>query len=302
MEILQGEAVTLAVWGVAGLSVLLTIVGAVVLAKRWRRSRFAEYGFEIKEFALPQDGLVRYAQWLHPKERAKSVSQEHVNAWRQWVREGDTVIDIGAHTGDSTLPLALAAGRSGCVFAFEPNPYVYKILLKNSVLNPAKTNIVPLNFAATERDGVYTFHYSDGAYCNGGFLSQISDQGHKHRQPLEVHGRNLCDYLSREYPDRLPRLSFIKVDTEGYDRQVLLSLLDLIKKYRPVIACEVYKRLTRNEREAMYDVLAQAGYCCFKLGEGSDLQGEAVERDGMENWEHFDILALPREKVQRAAA
>lgn len=296
------EAVLLIFWVAAALAAVLAVAGAVIFLKRRRRGRFAEYGFEVKQFDLPEDGPVQYAQWLHPKERAKTVQQEHVNAWRQFVREGDTVIDIGAHTGDSTLPFALAAGRSGCVFALEPNPYVFKVLLKNASLNPSKTNIKPLNFAATERDGVFTFHYSDGAYCNGGFLSQIADQGHKHRQPLEVQGRNLRDFLQQEHSDRLSRLSLIKVDTEGYDRQVLLSLMDLIERYRPTIACEVYKRLTRVEREALYAVLEQAGYQCFKLGEGANIQGEAIPRDGMEKWEHFDMLALPRKQANCSAA
>ena len=34
---------------------------------------------------------------------------------------------IGAHIGDTTLPIALAAGKKGFVLALEPNPYVFHV-------------------------------------------------------------------------------------------------------------------------------------------------------------------------------
>src|SRR5258708_7500943 len=87
------------------------------------RSAPREYSTEIDELTLPVEGAVRFAHWLHPGETRKTVTQESVNALRTFLRAGDAAIDIGAHTGDSTLPMALAAGRAGTVFALEPNPY-----------------------------------------------------------------------------------------------------------------------------------------------------------------------------------
>ena len=30
------------------------------------------YGYEVGNFALPKDGNIQYAQWLHPRETGKS--------------------------------------------------------------------------------------------------------------------------------------------------------------------------------------------------------------------------------------
>ena len=143
-----------------------------------------EYPFEVLTFHLPADGEVQFARWLHPGESPKVVTQESVDALRSFLREGDVAIDIGAHTGDSTIPMALAVGPGGSVFALEPNPYVFKVLAVNAGLNPARTHIVPLMFAAMPEDGEFEFEYSDSGYCNGGFHEGISRWTHGHFSPL----------------------------------------------------------------------------------------------------------------------
>src|SRR5207253_11454294 len=124
-----------------------------------------EYPEEVSDVVLA-DGTIRFARWLHPGERHKTVTQESVDALRRFLREGDVAIDIGAHTGDSTMPMALAVGARGLVFALEPNPYVFKVLAANAALNPGKANVSALMFAAMPADGQFEFEYSDAGYCN----------------------------------------------------------------------------------------------------------------------------------------
>jgi FkbM family methyltransferase len=267
------------------------------LLRKWRtrRSAFREYGYEVRSFLLPQDGAVRYAQWLHPKERKKEITQRGVDEVRRFVRTGDTVIDIGAHTGDTTVPMAIAAGPTGCTLALEPNPHVFEVLKVNARLNPEKTNIVPLNYAATKVDGKYTFHYSDAAYCNGGYLSSIDNQEHGHWHALEVQGINLDQFLRRNFLDRLSRLTFIKIDTEGYDRDVICSIMSILREFRPVLMVEVLLHLTETERDGLFNVLAEGDYDCFRYAEGLEVVGEQLGRSDMLRWGHFDIIAVPKE-------
>lgn len=85
------------------------------------------YGSEVTSFELANDGRVELARWLHPAESPKVVTQEVVDHLRTIVKPGDVAIDIGAHTGDTTVPMALAVGPTGCVIALEPNPYVFPV-------------------------------------------------------------------------------------------------------------------------------------------------------------------------------
>lgn len=286
------------------LVVLLTAALLIVLIRILQRKRtkntFAVYASELKSFQLPTEGRVEYAQWLHPSEGPKEIKQEDVDELRRFIKKGDMVIDIGSHTGDTTVPMALAAGASGCTLGLEPNPYVFKILEQNASLNKEKTNITPLNIAATDTDGTFTFHYSDASYCNGGFLSQIENQTHRHRYPLEVHGRNLNKLLREEYASWLNKLSYIKIDTEGYDKHIIESIMSILKEYRPVVKCEVLKKLTRPEREALFDSLIAAGYVCHKVNSEDDLKGELIERDAIEKWRQFDLLAIPKPSAPKS--
>ncbi len=271
------------------------MIGYIVRKVRRHRARrtFHEYGFDIRRFRLPRDGEVEYAQWKHPFEKAKEISQDDVDGLRRFIRAGDTAVDVGAHTGDTTVPMALACGRDGLAIALEPNPHVFKVLEENARRNPDKTRIAPLNFAATENDGEFQFHYWDASFGNGGYLSRLRNQRHGHRYPLRVKGRNLERYLRANFAEQLPRLSFLKTDCEGYDKDVLRSLRGILKEFRPVVVCEVHKKLDGDERSELFDVLHDAGYVTHRYVGGAQPVGEALSRDDLANWPRLDIVALP---------
>jgi FkbM family methyltransferase len=253
-----------------------------------------EYGHEIVTFPLPGFGDVRFARWLHPGETPKHVTQASVDALRSFLREGDVAVDIGAHTGDSTLPIALAVGSAGAVFALEPNPYVFKVLAVNAALNPTAARIVPLMFAAMPEDGEFEFEYTDSGYCNGGFHEGLSRWKHGHFSVLRVAGRNLAEYLRLNAGAELARLRYIKIDTEGFDRTVVRTLADVLRTHRPYLKAEIYKHLAESEREGFHADLRALGYRVFKCEE-TEYRGEELHPGDLLQWKHFDIFAIPEE-------
>jgi FkbM family methyltransferase len=263
------------------------------LFRRRKRVPFAEYGYEVRQFQLPSDGLIEYAQWLHPYETPKLISQQSVDAVRQFVSAGDFVIDIGAHSGDTTVPMALAAGPGGCTLALEPNPHVFRVLGANAALNRSKTNIVARCLAATENDGQFVFHYSDAAFCNGGFKSQQRWLLYRRKYPLTVEGQNLLHMLRNEFAAWLPKLTYIKVDAEGYDRAILASILPILRERQPIIRTEVFRKLVAAERFALFDLLTDAGYRIHRYRDEAEPLGEIIRRRDMTQHKHFDILAVP---------
>jgi FkbM family methyltransferase len=252
-----------------------------------------EWPFEVDSFNLPDEGQIQYARWLHPKEGIKEITHTAIQALRAFLKPGDVAIDIGAHTGDSTVPIALAVGAQGAVFALEPNPFTFKVLQANAGLNRDKTNIIPLMFAATPEDGEMEFQYSDAGYSNGGLHQGINRWRHAHFFNLRVQGRNLLRYLQQQHPRELARVRYIKIDTEGFDRTVAGSLRELLVRNRPFIKSEIYELLEEETRRGYYRDLRELGYRVHKFNSEEDYSGPELTEGDLMRWKHYDIFAVP---------
>ena len=269
------------------------------IKKKQQKKTFSEYGFEVKKFQTNSFGDFEYAQWKHPFEVPKNITETNIAFYQKLSKEGSLIIDIGAHTGDTTVPMALAVGKEGKVLGLEPNKYVYKILEKNAQLNRDKTNIIPLCFAATAEDGDFTFHYSDASFCNGGFLSKIKSKKHGHNYTLDVVGRNVQDYLLSKHKADLDKLSLIKIDAEGYDKEILKTIPKILEEYKPALMIECYRKLNKEERSELFHILRDHGYQLFHL-EKFELFDELkeIQSENMMDIKHFEILALHTSKIQ----
>src|SRR5947208_4957612 len=238
------------------------------------------FGFVIEAHDLPREGRIEVARWLHPGAYpiAPLQVQGAVDQLRRFLRPGDVAIDIGAHTGDTTLPIALAVGATGRVLGLEPNPYVFAVLERNASLNPAKTTILPLNFAAMRTDGFYEFQYGEEGYCNGGFHEGMSKWLHGSAFKVRVEGRNVQEFLVRQRPDLIPRLRFIKVDAEGFDWPILETLEDLVRSQRPFLQVEMFnlRKAPTAYRLGLYDFLVGHGYEVRSEEHTSELVGGRI--------------------------
>jgi FkbM family methyltransferase len=265
------------------------------------RPKLREYPFDISSFTLPRDGEIGFARWRHPSARRREQSgggfkltQLMVDSLRAFLEPGDVAIDIGAHTGDSSLPIALAVGTEGAVFALEPNLYAYKVLLANSALNRTKTNIFPLNIAATPEDGSFEFEYSDPGFCNGGLHAGIDSWKHAHFFKLKVTGRNVPNFLSANFPEEAKRVRYIKIDTEGFDRAVASSMRNVLVQQRPYLKTEMYKHTPESERRGYYHDLRELGYTLYKVeSEEEDYRAKPLNEADVMKWSHYDVFAVP---------
>jgi len=263
------------------------------------RSKGKRYGYAIEEFRLQDYGVVKYAQWLHPANSPVVFSQAAVDSYRAFVNPGDFCIDIGAYTGDSTLPIALSAGALGMTLALEPNPYVYPVLEKNARLNRKKACIMPMMAAAAENEGEIVFEYSDSGYCNGGRHKGISAFKHGHAYELPVHGVHLSKELRSDFSDWLPRLKFIKVDAEGYDLYIVRSIADIIEEFSPYMKVEVYKHTSSQYRFDLISFFKDRDYDAYKIEVEPCQCGVIINPSDANKWSHYDIFCAPKTPRRR---
>ena len=139
------------------------------------------------------------------------------------------VIDAGANVGNHSLFYSTLAKE---VHAFEPNPQTFALLKDHSLGNDIN-NLVLNNSALVAADGSYSYFSPEGDNLGvGSLLPNFSTSNSK--IPLEI------DYIigDRYVDENLTDLSFIKVDTEGFDSHVLYGLRNSILKFRPIIQLE----------------------------------------------------------------
>jgi len=266
------------------------------LRRRKARRFTQEYPAIINSFDLKDEGKVDFANWDNPLISPLLITQEMIDFFKKFIKKGDLVIDIGANIGDTTVLMALAAGSSGITLGFEPNPFVYKILEKNASLNKEKQNIVPLPYAITIKEEEFYYISSEASFANGGISPTKNSIHGKFIFPDKIKGINLQVLLEQEYKDKLKNLSFIKIDTEGYDKEIIKSISDLIDKYKPAIVAESFKYSTPEEKVELYNVINQHEYEIFYF-EDFNINARIIKLEkskDITNWEKtINIYAVP---------
>ena len=63
--------------------------------------------------------------------------------------------------------------------------------------------------------------------------------------------------------DKIEKLSFIKIDTEGYDKEIIKSISDLIAAYKPTIVAESFGMSSDEAKMELFEVISKQGYDIF---------------------------------------
>jgi len=264
------------------------------LRKKARRV-FDEYPTVVNEYSLSDEGIVQFANWVNPLIKPKAITQAEVNFFRKFIPDGSMAIDIGSNIGDTTVPMALAAGKEGLTLAFDPNPHVFKVLEANAALNKEKTNIIPLQYAIVDVPGEFYYTSSEASFSNGGITKEPSKLHGRYSLSTKIKGIVLEEYLQSQLPNWLPKLSFIKIDAEGFDKQIITSISSLIAKYKPVVVSECFTKLSKPERDELFDSIASQGYDLFFFEDFDDTAAIIpLTKNDMMRWKNFNFYATPK--------
>lgn len=134
-----------------------------------------------------------------------------------------TVVDIGANIGTHTLIYARTATQ---VVAFEPQYIAYNNLCANLLLNGV-LNVTPVPYALGSYDGMSTMHVQDPTVLNSTPGGRVGEGV----EPVVIHKLDTMNIRG---------ISFIKIDCEGSELEVLKGALETLKRDMPVLYIEVH--------------------------------------------------------------
>ena len=155
------------------------------------------------------------------KNLADDMENEFVKFCETYVSADAVCLDLGANIGIKALALSEIA-INGRVFAFEPSPTVYPLLVLNVTENDCR-NVFPQQLAVSDADGDIFFH------DNSAYGHIISEGG------VRVTAKTLNTIIASL---QLDRIDLVKIDIEGFEYKVLRSGWEALKRFNPLIYFE----------------------------------------------------------------
>ncbi|MFN3420989.1 MAG: FkbM family methyltransferase [Armatimonadota bacterium] len=171
------------------------------------------------------------------------------------LREGMTVMDIGANIGVYALHFARKVGPNGKVYAFEPVPENFERLKEHIALNNA-TNIVPVPLALFDRKGTVKISVAEGA---SSIFCWSTDQF------VEVPTTTLDEFVAEQ---GVMRVDALKLDVEGAELQVIHGADKTIRQFKPVMMVELNEytlRAAGTSPEELFQTITSYGYKAFVI-------------------------------------
>lgn len=236
-----------------------------------RAARYRGVPPDLTSFALHDNPDVRMTnadsfivEWLYWFGERYGYEPATIRWWRQFCAASSSIVELGANIGYYTVQGARMTPAAGYT-AVEPHPRCAEVCRRNLVLNGI-SNVTVVEAAAVADASSATVplvlpggrdHY-DEAPCTG-FVG-VNDVHHG--------AVDRSSYSSVQVPtveiSKLvgPATDLVKMDVEGQEHLLLLTLLDQLKETRPTIFVELLDS-TPHLRALVLDELLPAGYQCF---------------------------------------
>ncbi|MGH9999923.1 MAG: FkbM family methyltransferase, partial [Nitrososphaeraceae archaeon] len=222
--------------------IILRILSGVILGKKRRNKLFVERELYFenlwtriykhiginkkKNFALRKFKMLKYNYEFYCRNNnddfhMMTVHEHDIIEHNFTPKEGDIVIDVGAHIGPYTLKTSKRVGLNGKVVAIEADPENFNILNRNIQLNKF-TNVIALNYAAySKEDKIKLYLLTKGeesSYTK--YNTVMTDRANSEKKFVEVKA-NTLDYLLQLSGIKHEDVNWIKIDVEGAEYDVL---------------------------------------------------------------------------------
>lgn len=199
----------------------------------------------------------------------------------RWVLPGSTVVDVGAHYGVYSLALASLVGEHGHVVAVEPDPHALRVLRFQLELNRFN-NVEVIEAGLGDANGTGTLHLHP-------------DPSRASLIPLPEDGVGDETIRIARLDDLVPperRVTFMKVDVEGFELAVFRGARRVLRRDRPVVLFEFLPPAAKNEapsRLEAWELLREDGYTIFEFLP----TGELIRRFDPRQVTAANLVAIP---------
>jgi len=215
------------------------------------------------------------------------VEPNHVDRAEEFVHDflkpGDTLIDVGANIGCVTAAGSLAVGETGHVFSVEPHPQTFKHLQKTIAINHC-TNVTSLNIALGAEAGIVNFT-DESRKDDNNCVALNADSG------IKVPCRTLASLVPEH---SISRIAVMKIDVEGFEMHVLRGAEAILHKVDSIYI-EVLEHTLQKFGSCSAEVfkLLQAhGFRCFYFKDDRSNVVAVASHIPLGEWQQ-ELVAIP---------
>jgi len=183
----------------------------------------------------------------------------------------DQCVDVGAHAGTYSILLSHTADR---VFAFEPTPHSFEILRS---LNSDNLTVYNLALGAADAEMTISLPIVGGGIDYA--LASLRPLGATEFEKVATQTVKVAKFDDFAGEIDFARIDFVKIDVEGFERQVLLGMKHLFECKRPALLIEIEQRHNASYRDVFDDIQAMQ-YAPYVTEDGVSLRP-------------FDVAELP---------
>ena len=192
----------------------------------------------------------------------KNLDEPELAIMNKLILGGTDSIDIGVYRGVHTYQMAKF---SNIVHSFEANPIIFTDLKK--YLPKLKKNVQLYNYALSDKIEkkilkvpirnfkVRRSNYEE--YYKMGLASVHEKNNFENYEKFEIISKKLDDFEFKN------KISFIKIDVEGHEIEVINGSLNLIKKFRPNLMIEIEEKHSKNNLNDSISFINSLGYKTF---------------------------------------
>jgi FkbM family methyltransferase len=203
------------------------------------------------------------------------------------LQPGNACIDVGAHTGRHTLPMAARVGPTGHVYAFEPVPTIAEVLrTKLAKLPSGLVTFEQCALADTSGQADFVFVRDNPGYSG---LRRRHYDTPVTTETIQVQVRRLDDLMTG-----MPRITYVKIDCEGGELRVLRGAAALLDRDRPTVSFECGNASLESydyDAADIYDYWSDHHY------QVQSITGLLLDRNGFVSacarQEYWDYIARP---------
>ena len=147
-------------------------------------------------------------------------------------KQGDIVVDIGAHMGRYTIISSKRVGTNGKVVAIEAHPGNFEMLNRNIKLNQL-ANVIPLNYAVYSKETKIKLYLPEEESGYTIYNTIMSNRAGIEDKFVDVNAQTV-DYLLELNQIKEELINWIKIDVEGAEFEVLKGATNVLSKSKDI--------------------------------------------------------------------